>query len=85
MSLAPVKCTVCLENFPTLKVNAAGICTCCHDDRHSPKLYSAQNNMNPGPVPPKLKVSYPVLIKFLFVGRELEFLDAIPFTVFVFF
>ena len=27
MSLAPVKCTVCLENFPTLKINAAGICT----------------------------------------------------------
>ena len=48
--------------------------------------------MDPGPVPPELKVSYQyaacieglsVLIKFLFVGRE--FLDVIPFTLFVFF
>ena len=79
MSLASVKCTVCLENFPTLKVNATGICTRCHDDSYSPKLCSAQNNMDPGPVPPELKVSYQyaacieglsVLIKFLFVGRE---------------
>ena len=58
MSLAAVKCTVCLENFPTLKINTAGICTRCHEDKHSPKLYSAHNNMDPGPVPPELKVSY---------------------------
>ena len=58
MSLTPVKCTVCLENFPTLKINNDGICTRCHEDKHSPKLYSAHNNMDPGPVPPELKVSY---------------------------
>ena len=26
-----------------------------------PKLYSTQNNMDPGPVPPELTVSYPYL------------------------
>ena len=73
-----VKCTVCLENLPTLKVNAASICTCCHDDSHSPKLYSTQNNMYPGPVPPELKVSHRYaacmedLSVLLFVGRELR-------------
>ena len=58
MTLTSVKCTVCLENFPTLKVNTAGICTRCDGDKHSPKLYSPQNNMDPGPVPPQLRVSY---------------------------
>ena len=57
MSLTSVKCSICLEKFPTVKVDTAGTCTRCHADKHSPKLYSVQNNMDPGPVPPELTVS----------------------------
>ena len=56
MSLAFSKCTVCLENFPSLKVNTSGMCTRCHSDKHLPKLYSPHNNMDPGPVPLELRV-----------------------------
>jgi len=48
----------CLENFPSLKINTAGICAQCHGDKHLSKLYSAQNNIDPGPVPPELTVSH---------------------------
>ena len=57
MSLTFNKCCICKENFPSLKLNA-GLCTCCHADKHIPKLFSAENNMDPGPVPSQLKVSY---------------------------
>ena len=57
MSLTFHKCTVCLENFPSLTINSAGVCLRCHSDKHEPKLYSPQNNMDPGPVPLELTVS----------------------------
>ena len=40
MSLAFNQFTGCEENFPTLKLNAAGICVRCHSDKHIPKLHS---------------------------------------------
>ena len=46
------KCTTCLERFPDLTMSASGTeCRRCSGDKHVPKLYSAANNMNPGPVP----------------------------------
>ena len=44
MSLTFNQCDVCLENFPSLKINNAG--ARCLVDKHLPKLYSAQNNMD---------------------------------------
>ena len=50
-------CVVCLERFPTIKINEAGVCSRCGADTRVPKLYSAANNMDPGPLPPELCVS----------------------------
>ena len=33
-------------------------CLRCTRDKHSPKLYSSANNMNPGVVPPQLMVRF---------------------------
>ena len=57
MKLEPVKCVVCLEKFPSLKVDQAGVCSWCNTDKHIPKLCCAQNSMDPGPIPPELEVS----------------------------
>ena len=56
-SLEAVRCIICQENFPNLKTNEIGHCTRCHRDTKIPKLYSSENNMHPGPVPPELSVS----------------------------
>ena len=54
------KCTVCLEHFPNLVMSAKStVCARCNRDNRIPKLYSAANNMDPGPVPPQLQVSSP--------------------------
>ena len=58
-SLEVSTCTTCLERFPgmTTRQTAAGTeCICCHRDTHSPKAYSWENNMHPGPVPMELEV-----------------------------
>ena len=52
-SLEVSTCTTCLERFPgmTTRQTAAGTeCIRCHRDTHSPKAYSWENNMHPGPV-----------------------------------
>ena len=59
-SLEVSTCTTCLERFPgmTTRHTAAGTeCIRCHRDTHSPKAYSRENNMHPGPVPMELVVS----------------------------
>ena len=33
-------------------------CVHCHSDRHIPKLYSFDDNMDPGPIPPALMVIF---------------------------
>ena len=58
MRLEAVQCLLCLAKFPTLKVDEAGVCARCNGDKHIPKLYCAQNNMDPGPVPTELTVSF---------------------------
>ena len=55
-----LKCDTCFENFPTLSVslqpNGVSKCSTCANDKHIPKLYSSENNMNPGVVPRQLQV-----------------------------
>lgn len=46
-------CAVCLEHFPTIKINETGACSQSSADGRVPKLYSAGNNMDPGPQPPE--------------------------------
>ena len=48
LSLESAKCSVCLEKFPSVHVDDTSICSRCHKDQHTPKLYSAGNNMDPG-------------------------------------
>ena len=57
-SLQSAKCDVCLEQFPNLRLDTQQSCRRCATDKHVPKLFSSQNNMNPGVVPPELTVSY---------------------------
>ena len=52
------KCEVCLEQFPSLRVNNYQCCRQCAIDKHVPNLLSCQNNMNPRAVPPELTVSW---------------------------
>ena len=47
-------CNVCLEWFPSIKTNEAGVCNQCQSDNEVPILYSAAKNQDPGPVPLEL-------------------------------
>ena len=58
-SLEFSKCTVCLERYhvkktPPVSLNTDKVCTQCKRDKHTPKIYSSENSMDPGPVPPEL-------------------------------
>ena len=55
-ALSSPTCITCMESFPGLKVNSRSECARCSRDKHTPKLYSMANNMNPGPVPSELQV-----------------------------
>ena len=46
----------CNESFPSIKLACiySAACNHCSRDKREPKLYSAANSMNPGPVPPAL-------------------------------
>ena len=48
-------CNTCNESFPSLKISNSGECTRCARDKHQPKLFSSENGMEPGPVPPELQ------------------------------
>ena len=57
VSLEFYKCSSCLEHFPDMAMSTNRTeCARCGRDKHIPKLYSAANNMSPGPVPPQLQV-----------------------------
>ena len=59
VSLEFYKCSSCLEHFPDLAMSTnynRTECARCGRDKHILKLYSAANNMSPGPVPPQLQV-----------------------------
>ena len=50
-------CMTCLEGFPGLTMcSGLNECSRCHRDSSAPKLYSCDNNMDPGNVPPQLQV-----------------------------
>ncbi len=56
-SLDLLRCTTCLEQFPGLQLCSQSTeCLRCNRDKHTPKLYSSANNMDPGSVPPELQV-----------------------------
>ena len=59
-SLEAVNCPVCQECFPTIKLSEAGHCIRCHSDSRISRLFSNENNMDPGPIPPELSVSVDV-------------------------
>ncbi len=50
-------CSVCLETFSGAKMTKSTICQRCCRDKKDPKLYSTNNNMDPGEVPIELQVS----------------------------
>ena len=52
------QCIFCLERWPVRMQHDSGCnytCLRCKRDKHVPKLFSAQNNKDPGPVPPELE------------------------------
>ena len=60
-ALQNVFCETCLECFLSGVTNRSRICSHCLTDSEVPKLYSTENNMNPGPVPPELSVSSAII------------------------
>ena len=46
---------ICNECWPNKFNTVPYICSRCQQDKHSPKLYSAENGMDPGSVPPCLQ------------------------------
>ena len=51
-SLNSPQCATCSERFPGLQLCSLSTeCVHCSYDKHSPKVYSAANNMDPGPIP----------------------------------
>ena len=55
-SLEVSTCTTCLERFPGMTTRQTAAGTECIRCTHSPKAYSWENNMHPGPVPMELEV-----------------------------
>ena len=56
-SLDSPQCSTFSERFPGLRLCSQSTeCLRCSRDKHSPKVYSAFNNMDPGPIPPQLQV-----------------------------
>ena len=62
-SLSSPSCSTCSESFPCIQLHSSTTESLrCHRDKHTPKLYSSTNNMNPGLQPPQLQVSVHVYI-----------------------
>ena len=55
--LQNIFCELCKERFPMIKTNQLSICSRCQTDSQHPKLFTLENNMDPGPVPTELCVS----------------------------
>ena len=52
------KCSTCSESFPGIQLRSPTTeCVRCYRDKHTPKLYSSANGMDPGPLPSQLQVS----------------------------
>ena len=61
-ALSSPTCITCMESFPGMKVTFKSECARCSRDKHTPKVFSEANNMNPGQVPPELQVSKRTLL-----------------------
>ena len=58
-SLHSPTCSTCLESFPGLQLRSPSTeCARCYQDKHTPKVYSSGNNIDPGPIPPDLQVCH---------------------------
>ena len=56
-NLAFKTCDICNEKFPGLQLhNSTTQCTRCYKDKQDIKLYSKENNMDPGILPTVLQV-----------------------------
>ncbi len=56
-SIESTICIVCSEKFPGTKMaSLSTTCIQCYRDKANSKLYSSENNMNPGAVPNELQV-----------------------------
>ena len=56
-NLAFKTCNICNEKFPGLQLhNSTTQCTKCYTDKQDIKLYSKENNMDPGILPTVLQV-----------------------------
>ena len=55
--LQNVLCNICKEHFPTISTDELGVCHWCLVDSKVPKLFSAENNINPGSVPAEFCVN----------------------------
>ena len=52
-------CTTCNEGFPSVTLcSQSSECVRCSRDKRMPKLYSGDNNMDPGTLPVELQVIY---------------------------
>ena len=49
------ECVTCNESFPSMNASQRTECTRCSRDKKQPKLYSANNGMDPGLVPQELQ------------------------------
>jgi len=56
-TIEPHECSICKERFLTIRSDRNGICVRCQADTKIPRLYSAENNMDPGQLPPQITVS----------------------------
>ena len=57
LALQNAFCDLCKERFPTINTNELGICNHCQTDSQQPKLFTLQNNMDPGSVSTELRIS----------------------------
>src|SRR5436853_6411128 len=48
-------CSICSERIPCMILINNITCRRCHTEKHVPKKFSADNNMDPGEVPDELK------------------------------
>ena len=48
-------CSTCMEKFHGMKVNGQSECLCCARDKNVPKLYSLDNNVHSGHIPPNYR------------------------------
>lgn len=69
-------CTVCGKRLPSKCMDVTDIYKRIYSDKHVPKLYSADNNMDLGSIPPDLTLSAGAVIAYpvLFCGNASNYI-----------